>query len=215
MKSFKLPLVFSLLLSACATTQAPLVMTPATTPPMTPSAATLIAPASPAPLVMPDLTSAQQACNALNAQFQTQLPFRVLNLIRWQVTGVQDPLQPNAGLIPACVLTMHTDGATIQRQGLTPDFIHATLERLDWMPGPINYNADSPIGHQEAMINVNQLAVIHYTFAPPPKACAATQPLANCKFSKKKWRYDMQTVIFIQAASTPTPALAAAPPQTK
>jgi hypothetical protein len=188
-------LLTSIFLAACTTTtqlpQQAITPTKATAPlaPLTPAAV---------PTVMPDTAPAQQICDQLKAQFQTQLPYQILNQLQWQATVSRNPLTPNAPLSAVCHVHMASTGLILLTQGLTPNFMSATLERLNWAGNAQTdaYAADSPIGHQEALANGMQLAVINYTFQPPAKACPNNQPIAACKYPKKKWLYELNTWVF-------------------
>ena len=189
---YHLSLLISFFLSACATVETPTRL-------MSEKAVvTAAAPAIAASVPLPDLTSAQQICSTLKSQFQIQLPLQVQSQLHWQAVATHNPLQANAILSPACQISWQTSGFTIEKYGLTPDFVTATLERLNWQGNAQTnaYTADSPVGHQEALANGDQLALINYTFAPPAHVCPSGQPIAACKFSKKKWRYDLKVWIF-------------------
>lgn len=153
----------------------------------------------------PDLTAAKQSCDTLKAQFQTQLPFQLLSQLQWNTLAVLDPTQPAGPMFPACQVDLHTDGLTIEKLGLTPNFVTATLERLDWQPGPSNYAADSATGHQEAMITNNQLAIINYTFAPVAGACPSNKPISACKVPRKKWDYQLRMIVLAKPEAPAVP----------
>ncbi|MCD6046563.1 MAG: hypothetical protein K0S08_210 [Gammaproteobacteria bacterium] len=191
-----LTLVVSVLLAACTTTttqqpQQTVASAAKATASLTPVALT-------APAVMPDTALAQQTCSQLKAQFQTQLPYQILNQLQWQATVSRNPLTPNAPLAAVCRIHMSSTGLILLTQGLTANFMSATLERLNWAGNSQTdaYTADSSIGHQEALVNGTQLAVINYTFQPPAKACPSNQPIAACKYPKKKWLYELNTWVF-------------------
>lgn len=191
-----LTFVTMLLLGCASTTQTPQKRT--STAPLSTLPLTALTPAT--PVAMPDLTPAQQTCDQLKAQFQTQLPYQILNQLQFKAAVSRNPLLANAPLSPVCHISMNSTGLILLNQGLTPNFMGATLERLDWASnGQTNlYAADSPIGHQEAFMNSNntQLAIINYSFQPPAKACQTNQPIAACKYSQKKWLYQLNTWVF-------------------
>jgi hypothetical protein len=147
--------------------------------------------------IAPNLTSAQKNCDQLKSQLQAQLPLHVLQLMHWQVMARPDPVQPGAPLLAVCQLQLATDGATIEKLGLTPAFMTAALERLDWSAdAALNiYAADSATAHREAMRNGAYKAIISYEFAPPVGACPNNQPIAACKVTKKKWLYHLELIV--------------------
>lgn len=147
--------------------------------------------------VAPDTHAIQAACDQLQQQFQTQLPAPILNLMHWQVSVEQNPLINQPTMVPVCQLHLATDGATIEKLGLTPQFMTATLERLDWTQNAmaIAYAASSPTADRSVMVQNKQIAVIHYQYAPPAQACPGNQPIAACKLARKKWLYELDVEI--------------------
>lgn len=191
----------ALLLSGCAT-----VSTTSTDVTTFPKAKPSAQPSTPAAAAV-DLTSTQQFCDQLKQQFVTQLPSPVLNGLKFSTVAGVNPLtqQGNAAL---CQIGWQTNGDTVLRNGLTPDFMRATLDRLGWQTPPQlqMYSADSPVAHRLAMTNGQYIAAINYSFAPPAGKCSSDQPIAACKFPRKQWLYRLQTQIF--AADQPIPLVA-------
>lgn len=187
-----------LTLAGCSTT----VQTPNTVSGVKPLQTAPLATLTPATPVMPDLTPAQAICTNLRSQLQTQLPFQVQSQLRWQTVAIHNPLQTNVNgaLVPACRISWRTSGFTIEKFGLAPNFMSAALDRLAWTSNAQTnaYAADSAVGHQEALVNGNQLALLNYSFAPPAGKCPTNIPISACKFSQKKWIYEMQLWVLAQ-----------------
>lgn len=156
-----------------------------------PAAPTAVAPAA------PDMHAIQATCDQLQQQFQTQLPAPILNLMHWQVSMEQNPLINQPSIVPVCQLHLSTDGATIEKLGLTPQFMNATLERLNWTQNAmaIAYAASSPTADRSVMVQDKQMAVIDYQYAPPAQACPNNQPISACKVVRKKWLYELNVAI--------------------
>ncbi len=153
---------------------------------------------SPLPSSAPvNLLAAQQICAGLKTQLQTQLPYQVQSVMHWQSFGAADPLQPTGPQYPACQIRIKTDGATILKLGLSPDFMSTTLERLNWQSTPATtaYAADGPNSHVVGLINGRELAVLGYRFAPLPNACSSNQPIAACDVPQKQWDYQMKLLV--------------------
>jgi len=145
----------------------------------------------------PDLHAAQAVCDQLNGQFQTQLPAPILNLMHWQVLVMQNPLVTQPAIIPICQVHLATDGLTIEKLGLTPQFMTATLERLDWLQNDETnkYTASSPTAQRLAMMHDHYTAVIDYHYAPPKNACPSNAPIAACKVPRNKWLYQLSMAV--------------------
>lgn len=153
---------------------------------------------APAAAVTPDILANTRAfCHQLKQQLLTQLPYKTLQRMGFRiVTGVYPLTQTGSAAV--CNITLRTNGDNILRDGLTPDFMVSALERLDWQNTPDlqAYNADSPTAHRIVMTNGQYLAVVNYSFAPPPGVCSQNQPIAACKYSQKKWQYRLLTQVF-------------------
>lgn len=178
-------LLSALLLAACSTVSKSVSTEPAAHP------------VAPVIQSAPDLHSAQEICDALTTQFQTQLPAPILKLMHWQVGLMQNPLVTQAAVVPTCQLHLSTDGATIEKLGLTPQFMTATLERLDWLQNDQTnqYAASSPTAERLVMMRDHYTAVIDYHYAPPQNACPDNMPIAACKVPRKKWLYQLLMVV--------------------
>ena len=178
-------LLNALLLTACSTVSKSVSTEPAaqqTTPVTQPA---------------PDLHPAQAICDQLTTQFQTQLPAPILNLMHWQVGLMQNPLVTQPAVVPTCQLRLSTDGATIEKLGLTPQFMVATLERLDWAQNAETnqYAASSPTAGRLVMMHDHATAVMDYQYAPPKNACPSNAPIAACKVPRKKWLYQLSMAV--------------------
>lgn len=187
MRKKSLAFLATLVLSACSTS------TPTATSPSpiaVPKMPVAQLPVTPSDA---DLAKAQQFCQDLHQKLQVQLPAQALSKIHFNVRTVNNPFAANK-LSAACIIDWNTDGGTIQKLGLTPNFMIDTLERLDWQT-PTNltsFTADGPTDHQQAMQKDQWQGLVNYAFVPPAGACSNNQPLAACKFSKKKWLYALK-----------------------
>ena len=177
------PLALAIFLSACSTM--PVTQQPAK--------------AAAAPVV--DLTPARQSCSALQNQLLPQLPFQIRALMHWKATSATDPLQPTGQQWPACEIRVNTNGATILKLGLSPDFMNAALERLDWQTGTPQtnaYAADGPNSHVQAYTQGQSLAVVGYEFGPRADQCPKNQPIAACTVPQKQWNYQMKLLVLMK-----------------
>ena len=133
-------------------------------------------------------------CDELKNQFQTQLPNPILQLMQWKNLVINNPFFADPKNVPACKVDLLTTGADLERQGLTSQFISATLERLDWKNDPkfSAYAAASATSQKWVMTKNNQQVLIQTKFAPPVNACPQSQPISACKFPYKKWVYQLE-----------------------
>jgi hypothetical protein len=154
-------------------------------------------PSSSVVLPAQNMPALQTICDQLQAQFQTQLPAPILHLMRWQVSLIKNPLNGETVPVPACQISLSTDGATIERLGLTPQFMVATLERLDWQQNQVTqqYTANSATGGRLVMMQDHTTAVLDYDYAPEKNICPLSQPIAACKIARKQWLYRLSVTV--------------------